>query len=133
MLLKTKKGTSETKLKRTQNELELSAQMREIEPKFELIDIAHVGPGNWTVGDAPGTEIARLGETRGTARECKNSGNKAKNWLKTKHITFLKDSNQAPLAPIGANQALKGAMNTAIWENKAPASQGEGEQGQFVG
>jgi len=98
MLLKTKKGTSETKLKRTQNELELSAQMREIEPKFELIDIAHVGPGKWTVGDAPGTEIARLGKTRGTAREYKNSGNKARKLLKTKQITFLRDAIAAPFA-----------------------------------
>jgi len=89
MLLKTKKGMSRTKLKRTQNELQLSAQMREIEPKFELFDNAHVGAGNWIVGEVAGTEITRLVETRGTSREHKNSGNKAKKWLKTKHITFL--------------------------------------------
>ena len=65
MLLKTKKGTSETKLKRTQNEPQLSAQMRDIEPKFELFDTAHVPAGDWIVGDAAGNEIARLGETRG--------------------------------------------------------------------
>jgi hypothetical protein len=95
MLLKTKKGMSETKLKRTQNELKLSAQMREIEPKFELFDIAFVAAGDWIVGDAAGTEIARLGETRGTAREFKNSGNKARMLMKTKHITFLNDANDA--------------------------------------
>jgi hypothetical protein len=39
--------------------------MREIEPKFDLFDIAHVGAGNWIVGDAVGTDIARLGKTRG--------------------------------------------------------------------
>ena len=72
--------------------------MREINPKFELFDIAHVGAGNWIVGDAAGTGIARLGETWGTAREFKNTENKAKKWLKTKGITFLKGANQGPLA-----------------------------------
>jgi hypothetical protein len=85
MLLKTKKGMSET----SQNEPQLSVQMREIEPKFELIDIAHVLAGDWIVGDAAGTEIARLGEARGTTREFKNIGNKARMLMKTKHITFL--------------------------------------------
>ncbi len=72
--------------------------MREIEPKFELFDIARVRAGDWIAGDVAGTEIARLGETRGTAREFKNTGNKAKKWLKTKHITFLKGANQGPVA-----------------------------------
>jgi len=39
--------------------------MRDIEPKFELFDTAHVPAGDWIVGDAAGNEIARLGETRG--------------------------------------------------------------------
>jgi len=72
--------------------------MREIEPKFELFDIAHVGAGDWIVGDAAGTGVARLGETRGTAREFKNSGNKARMLMKTKHITFLSGANQGTLA-----------------------------------
>jgi hypothetical protein len=80
--------------------------MREIEPKFERFDIARVGAGNWIVGDGAGTEIPRMGETRGTAREYKNRGNKAKKLLKTKHITFLKAANDArfarQLAQIGA-------------------------------
>ena len=72
--------------------------MREIEPKFELFDTSHVGAGDWTVGDGAGTEIARPGETRGTAREFKNTGNKAKKLLKTKDITFLNAANQGSLA-----------------------------------
>jgi hypothetical protein len=63
--------------------------MREIEPKLELFDIAHVGAGDWIVRDGAGTEIARPAETRGTAREFKNTGNKARMLMKTKHITFL--------------------------------------------
>jgi len=72
--------------------------MREINPKFELFGIAHVGAGNWIVGDVAGTEVARLGETRGIAREFKNRGNKARMLLKTKHITFLKAANDARFA-----------------------------------
>ena len=72
--------------------------MREINPKFELFDIAHVPAGDWIVGDAAGTEIARLVETRGTAREFKNTGNKARMLMKTKHITFLSGANQGLLA-----------------------------------
>jgi len=72
--------------------------MRELDPKFELFDSVRVGAGNWIVGDAAGPEIARLGETRGTAREFKNTGNKAKKLLKTKDITFLNAANQGSLA-----------------------------------
>jgi hypothetical protein len=72
--------------------------MCEIEPKFELIEIARVRAGDRTVGDVAAAEIARLGETRGTAREFKNIGNKARMLMKTKHITFLNGANQGPLA-----------------------------------
>jgi hypothetical protein len=72
--------------------------MREIDSKFELIDSARVGAGDWMVGDAAGTEIARLVETWGTAREFKNTGDKARMLMKTKHITSLKGANQGPLA-----------------------------------
>ena len=72
--------------------------MREINPKFELFDTARVRAGDWIVEDVAGTEIALLGETRGTAREYKNSGNKARMLMKTKHITFLKAANDARFA-----------------------------------
>jgi hypothetical protein len=44
------------------------------------------------------TEIALLGGTRGTARKYKNSGNEAKEYLKTKDITFLKAASDARFA-----------------------------------
>ncbi len=72
--------------------------MREIDPRFELFDTAHVPAGDWSAGDVAEPETARLGETRGTAREFKNIGNKARMLLKTKHITFLNAANQEPLA-----------------------------------
>jgi hypothetical protein len=72
--------------------------MREIEPKFDRFEIARVRAGDRIVEDVAGTEIALLGETRGTASEYKNRGNKAKKWLKTKGITFLKAANDARFA-----------------------------------
>ncbi len=72
--------------------------MREMDPEFELIDIAHVRAGDWIAGDAAGTGIAHPGETRGSAREYKNSGNKSRKLLKTKHITFLNAANDVPFA-----------------------------------
>jgi hypothetical protein len=72
--------------------------MLEIEPKFELYGTAHVGAGDWVVGDLAETAIARLGEARGKAREHKNRGNKARMLMKTKHITFLNVANQGTLA-----------------------------------
>ncbi len=81
--------------------------MRELDPKFELFDSVRVGAGNWIVGDAAGPEIARLGETRGTAREFKNTGNKAKKLLKTKDITFLNAANQRSLSRQSAQIGLR--------------------------
>jgi len=72
--------------------------MREIDPKFELFEIADVRAGDCIVGDVAGAEIARLGETRGTAREFKNTGNKARMLLKTKHITFLNAASEPRFA-----------------------------------
>jgi hypothetical protein len=69
--------------------------MREINPKLKLFDIARVGAGNWIMGDGAGSQIARMGETRRTAREFKNTGNKARMLMKTKHITFLSAANYA--------------------------------------
>ncbi len=44
-------------------------------------------------GNAAKLEDARLAEIQGRPRKYKNSGNEAKNLLKTKDITFLKGAN----------------------------------------
>jgi len=44
-------------------------------------------------GNATGFEIPRMGGIRKNAGKYKNSGNEAKEWLKTKDITFLNDAN----------------------------------------
>ncbi len=69
--------------------------MGEIEPKFELFDIARVPAGDW---DMTGTEIVRLGQIRRIASKYKNSGNEAKKCLKTKEITVLNGANYARFA-----------------------------------
>ena len=86
MLLKTNKCMSETNSKRTPVECS--------EPKFELSDIAHGGAGNSIVGDVAGIGIARCVSTQ----KYKNSGNEAKNYLKTKDITFYDAANYARIA-----------------------------------
>ena len=50
------------------------------------------GPGSGC-GNAAKLEIARLAEIQRRPRKCKNSGNEAKNLLKTKDITFLNGAN----------------------------------------
>ncbi len=125
MLLKTKRGFQ----KRTQNELKtnpkLSAQMREVEPKLEVFDIVRVGAGDWIVGEAAGTELARLGETRGTAGEIKNTGNKARMSKKTKHITFLNAANQGLLCANRHKSGPEGSKGNLGKRGQAAASQGE--------
>ena len=90
--LKTKEGMFETKLKRTQNGPQLSAEMREPRVKFELSDTSHVLAGTGKVGGGqhrPGRGIQR------TARKYENRGNEAKEYLKTKDITFFNAANYA--------------------------------------
>jgi hypothetical protein len=103
--------------------------MREIEPKFDRFEIAHMRAGDWIVGDEAGTEIARLGETRGTAREYKNSGNKAKKCLKTKDISFLNAANQGSLR---ANRHKSGPEASKEHHNLGKRGQAAASQGEAV-
>jgi len=98
--------------------------MREMDPKLEPSGIAQARAGGRTVSDAAGTGVARLGETRGTAREFKNTGNKARMLMKTNHITFEGCKSGALGAPIGTNQAVKRAR--AIWETEVRLLVSEG-------
>ena len=91
--------------------------MRETEQKFELFDSARVGAGDWTVGDAAGTEIARLGETPATAREFKNPREQSQNVDENKeHHFFEWCKSRAFGSPSGTNLAVTGART--IWENE---------------
>ena len=49
-----------------------------------------------------GPKFPDWGKPGGTAREFKNTGNKARMLMKTKHINFFNTANQGSLAPIGA-------------------------------
>ena len=88
MLLKTKRGISKTNSKRTQNEPQLSAQMREIRSKSELLDAALVPAGILDRRNAAGFEIVRTGGIRRIARKYKNSGNELEKYFKKKDMTF---------------------------------------------
>jgi len=94
MLLKTKEGVCKTKLKRTQIEPQLSAEMRAFRTEFELSATSHAltkaANGNRDQGrNRPGGRIQR------TARKRENRGNEAKEYLKTKDITFFNAANYA--------------------------------------
>jgi hypothetical protein len=97
--------------------------MREIDPKFEIFDIAHVRAGDWIVGDVEETEIARLAETRGTAGEHENSGNETKKSLKTKGRAIPNAAHWSCFCvPMTPNQTPKRAQQPHIAQNEPKAS-----------
>jgi len=75
-------------LKRTQNEQQLSAEMRAFRPEFEFFIASQFLPEASNGQDAHGQDRP-VGGIRRTARKYENRGNEAKKSLKTKHITFL--------------------------------------------
>ncbi len=96
--------------------------MREIDPKFELFDIAHVRARDRIVANVEETEIARLGESRGTIGEYKNSGNEAKKSLKTKDRAVPNAAFRSGFcAPATPNQAPKRAETPHIPQNELEA------------
>ena len=68
--------------------------MRELEPEFELFDIAHVSVAGWNRGMQRGSKLPGWG----SAPKYENSGNEAKKYLKTKDITFLNGAIRACFA-----------------------------------
>ena len=69
--------------------------MRALSAQFEDFGSAQVLAGGLERGNAPGFELARIAEPRRIARKYKNSGNEAKEYLKTKDITFFDAANCA--------------------------------------
>jgi hypothetical protein len=94
MLLKTNECVCKTKLKRTQIEPQLSAEMHAIRVKFELSSTSQV-LAEASNGKEIGGRNRPVGGIKRTAREYENRGNEAKKCLKTKDITFLKVANFA--------------------------------------
>jgi hypothetical protein len=95
-----KEGHVETKPKRTQNELTFEHKMRALNTLFELFGAAHVPVGHSDPDVRRRSKLPEWGESRGIARENKNRGNEAREYLKTKDITF---SNAANYARLGRN------------------------------
>ena len=93
MFLRTHRCTSRTNLKRTQIECTMCVS----NAQFESFHSAQVLSGSWSGEIASASGIARLAENRRGARNYKNSGNEAKNSLKTNEITFFSAANYAQL------------------------------------
>ncbi len=65
--------------------------MRALNAQFELFDTADVPVGDWNGGMQQGSKLPGWG----SALKYKNSGNKAKKYLKTNDITFFEAANRA--------------------------------------
>jgi hypothetical protein len=97
MSLKTKGDASETKPRQPQNEAKLSVEMRALSAECALCDGLHV-LARASIAENGRFEIApKRGIQRATGNY-KNRGNEAKEYLKTKDITFLNGSNLARFA-----------------------------------
>jgi hypothetical protein len=105
----------QNELKRTQNEPQLSAKMRALRVKFECSSTAQALAEASNGKDGRGRN-RHAGGIRRTAREYENRGNKAKEYLKTKDITFLKVANFC--AQINSNLTPKGANDATFCENE---------------
>jgi hypothetical protein len=81
-------------LKRTQNEPQLSAEIRALRAEFEFSSTSQVLADASNGNDGRGRDRP-VGGIQRTAREYENRGNEAKKYLKTKDITFLKVANLA--------------------------------------
>ncbi len=85
----------QNELKRTQNQPQLSPDMRALRVEFE--SFRHFTGFGSTGKDSTGRNRPAGGIQR-TAREYENGGNEAKEYLKTKDITFLSAANYARFA-----------------------------------
>jgi hypothetical protein len=85
----------QNELKRTQNQPQLSPEMRALRVEFEFFQ--HFTGFGSTGKDSSGRNRP-AGGIQGTAREYENRGNEAKKYLKTKDITFLSAANYARFA-----------------------------------
>jgi hypothetical protein len=84
----------QNELKRTQNEPQLSAEMRALRVEFEFSSTSPV-LAEASNGKEIGGRNRPAGGIQRSAREYENRGNEAKKSLKTKDITFLKVANFA--------------------------------------
>jgi hypothetical protein len=102
-------------LKRTQNELQLSAEMRALRVEFEFSSTSQVLAEASNGKDGRGRNRP-VGGIQRTARKYENRGNEAKKCLKTNDITFLKVANYC--AQISSNFTPKGANDATFCENE---------------
>ena len=90
--LKTKKAMLKTKLKTNPKRTQISAQgVHQIQ--LSSFFTPHTFDAGLEQGNAAGFEIPRMGGMRKNAGKYKITGNEAKEWLKTKAITFLNYAN----------------------------------------
>ncbi len=109
----------QNELKRTQNEPQLSAEMRALRAEFEFSSTSQVLAGASSGKDGRAWPKSPGRGVQGTAGEYENRGNKAKEYLKTKDITFLEVANSACLVrKLTAISPQREANHATFWENE---------------
>jgi hypothetical protein len=63
--------------------------MHALNATFELFDTAHLQAAVWNGRMEQDSKLPGRGKPKGSQKEYKNSGNEAKEYLKTKDITFF--------------------------------------------
>ena len=109
-------------LKRTQNETQFIAEMGASCLEFELSDTSHV-LAKASIGKRDLQRNRPGGGIQGTARNYKNRGNEAKEYLKTKDITFSNAANHARFArELAAIRLQKGQTTAYVAKTKSELS-----------
>src|SRR5271157_1117299 len=99
--------------------------MHEIDPEFELFDIPNVGAANWIVGGCDRDQNCPAVGNPADRQKIQEYRKRSQNVDENKgHHFFEWGKSGAFGAPIGANQALKGARKTGKGV-KAGGSQGD--------
>jgi hypothetical protein len=71
--------------------------MRALNATFELFDTAYLQAAVWNGRMEQDSKLPGRGKPTGSQKEYKNSGNEAKEYLKTKDITFFDAAYFTPL------------------------------------
>ena len=85
-------------LKRTRNEPQLNAQMREIDATLALFDIAHVGAGDRSTGGSGRDQDSPTGANPEGCERIQKRPEQSQNVDENKAHHFLNAANQAPSA-----------------------------------
>ena len=92
--------------------------MREVDAKFDLFEIVHVGAGDWATGGRGRDRKSPTGANPGDCARIQKRREQSQNVDENKAHHFLNVALGAFDAPMGTNQVLTGAKNNTIWKTR---------------